>query len=197
MYRLSLNAASNLHNLNNIVLFHPKQLGRVVVVNAPSVEEKTQRADRHTLVEVLTVLLLEPKHISGLLDAEVDLVRVLVDDLKLDVLVVSWMMSSYSEVSAVDLLSVRSCDLDVLVRHPTVARTYLIIVGHPSTVFYMYVYHPCQCFSRLLSSTDQLTIIILLLMLTYSPSVALPPGQVRTRGQHHHHPNQHETDNPL
>ena len=140
MYRMSLNSASNLHshNLNNVTLFHPQQLGRVVVVDAPSVEEEAQRADWHTSVEVLTVLLLEPKHMSGLLDAEVDLVRILVNDLKLDVLVVSWMMSC-SEVSAVDLLSLRSCDLDVLVGHPTVARMYLIIVGHPSTVFYIYV----------------------------------------------------------
>ena len=71
-------------DLDDVVLLHLEGLGRLVIVDAAPVEEEAQwgDGDAHTL----GVALLELAHGSGHLDAEVDLVRVLADDLQLDVL---------------------------------------------------------------------------------------------------------------
>ena len=71
-------------HLNDVILLHLQGLGRLVVVNASSVEEEAERGDGDS--DSLRVGLLELAHLGGLLDAEVDLVRVLADDLQLDVL---------------------------------------------------------------------------------------------------------------
>jgi hypothetical protein len=71
-------------HLNDVILLHFKGLGRLVVVDASSVEEEPKGGDGDT--HALRVGLLQLSHLGGLLHAEVDLVRILADHLQLNVL---------------------------------------------------------------------------------------------------------------
>ena len=71
-------------NFDDVVLLHLEGLGRFVVVDPPSIEEKPERRDRDS--DPLGVALLQLAHLGAHLDPEVDLVRVLAHHLELDVL---------------------------------------------------------------------------------------------------------------
>jgi hypothetical protein len=71
-------------DLDDVVLLHLECLRGLVVVDPAAVEQEAEGADGDA--DALRVALLELAHLSGHLDAEVDLVRVLSDDLELDVL---------------------------------------------------------------------------------------------------------------
>ena len=85
-----------------LYLLHLQGLGSLVIIDPPAVKQKAQRCDGHTNLEgrnldtshvhlkkmeshPLAVTFLQFPHLGGLLHPEVDLIRVLTDDFKLDV----------------------------------------------------------------------------------------------------------------
>ena len=71
-------------DFDDVLLLHFQLLRSFVVVDPAAVEEEPEGADWDA--DPLRVGLLELAHLGGHLDSEVDLVRVLPDDLQLDVL---------------------------------------------------------------------------------------------------------------
>ena len=71
-------------DLNNVILFHLKSFGRLIVVNSAAIEQEPQGG--HGYTHALGVGLLELAHVGGHFDPEVDLVGVLAHDFELDVL---------------------------------------------------------------------------------------------------------------
>merc|ERR1719481_1269608 len=71
-------------NLNDIILFHLESLGSLVIIDPSSIEKETEAGlwDSHPL----TVRLLEFAHLCSLLHTEMNLVRILSNNLQLDVL---------------------------------------------------------------------------------------------------------------
>merc|ERR1739838_304021 len=70
-------------NLNDIVLFHLESLGVLIIIDPPSIKQKTERCDWDS--NPLGVRLLEFAHLSGLLHPEVDFIGILSNHLQFDV----------------------------------------------------------------------------------------------------------------
>ena len=88
--RLARGVAADLFlvHFDDIAVLHVQLLGRFVVVDASSVEEKAERADRHALS--VAVGFLQLAHVGGELDLEVNFAVVLADHLQFDVLVTAF-----------------------------------------------------------------------------------------------------------
>merc|ERR1719357_2493731 len=70
-------------NLDDIVLFHLESLWSLVIINPPSIEQKTEAGLWNS--NSLAVRLLQFSHLCGLLHTEVNLVGILSNNLELDV----------------------------------------------------------------------------------------------------------------
>ena len=75
-------------DLDDVSVLHFQLLGCLVVVDASTIEQESQRVDGHALA--VTVGFLELAQAGRILDLEMDLAVVLSDDLELDVLVTTW-----------------------------------------------------------------------------------------------------------
>merc|ERR1719481_2052204 len=71
-------------NLNDIILFHLESLGGLVIIDPSSIKQETEAGLWNS--HPLAVRLLEFAHLCSLLHTEVNLVRILSNNLQLDVL---------------------------------------------------------------------------------------------------------------
>merc|ERR1719357_1209091 len=71
-------------DFNDIILFHLESLGSLVIIDPSSIEQETEAGLWNS--NPLAVRLLEFAHLCGLLHTEVNLVRILSNNLQLDVL---------------------------------------------------------------------------------------------------------------